>query len=136
LRKPSDAKPRELVFFIDRSLGRIHVANALRALGYRCELHDDHFDQDTPDSVWLAELAEQDWVVITKDARIRHRPLEQQALQSSGLRVFVITSGNLTGVATAELLVRAIGKITRVLEQQTGPFIYHVRRDSSVKRMF
>ena len=38
----------EPVFFIDRSLGRRHVAQALRAAGAVVEIHDDHFPQDAP----------------------------------------------------------------------------------------
>ena len=42
-----------LVFFVDRSLGKHIVAQALRAAGARVEVHDDHFPQDATDVEWL-----------------------------------------------------------------------------------
>jgi hypothetical protein len=43
--------PEPLVFFIDRSLGRRVIPNALRDAGARVEVHDDHFSQDAQDQV-------------------------------------------------------------------------------------
>ena len=37
------------VFFIDRSVGKKTVANALREAGLHVEVHDDHFAQDALD---------------------------------------------------------------------------------------
>jgi hypothetical protein len=44
------------------------------------EVHDDHFAPDAPDAVWLRVVGERGWVVLTKDERIRRRPLEREAL--------------------------------------------------------
>jgi len=53
----SGSKPPEpLVFFIDRSLGRKIVAQALREVGETVEIHDDHFAPDAKDEVWLVEV--------------------------------------------------------------------------------
>src|SRR5438876_7899284 len=49
-RKP----PESLVFFIDRSLGRKKVPEALRAAGLDIRVHDELFPQATQDVVWLA----------------------------------------------------------------------------------
>lgn len=73
--KPSAQQLEELTFFIDRSLGRIDVPTRLR----HCVLHDDQFPQDTEDSVWLSALADLGWIILTKDERIRYRPLELAA---------------------------------------------------------
>ncbi len=48
------SKEVEIVFFIDRSLGKTHVVNALKNIGELVEIHDDHFNQATPDTDWLA----------------------------------------------------------------------------------
>lgn len=34
----------EIVFFIDRSLGKTHVVNTLREIEESVEIHDDHFN--------------------------------------------------------------------------------------------
>ncbi len=77
LKKRSAAKPPDPpVFFIDRSLGKLDVPGALRAAGYQCKIHDEHFEQQTDDEIWLAAVAAERWIVLTKDERIRYRPLE------------------------------------------------------------
>jgi hypothetical protein len=37
-------------YFVDRSLGRNVVVEALRAAGETAHAHDDHFDKNTPDA--------------------------------------------------------------------------------------
>ncbi len=134
MKKRSAAKPPErLVFFIDRSLGKYDVPDALRSAGHECEIHDDHFAQDTEDEVWLAELAARRWVVLTKDERIRYRPLEADALRRAGLRVFVVICGSVTGTATAEILLKAMPRIVNLARGKRAPFICYVYKDSSVK---
>lgn len=71
-----------LVFFIDRSLGRKYVAEALRTAGATVEVHDDHFPQTTPDVDWLAEVGRRGWVVLSKDERIRRNRIEREALEA------------------------------------------------------
>lgn len=136
MKKRSDAKPpKEIVFFVDRSLGKIDVPDALRAAGYQCERHDDHWDQTTQDSVWLAGVAARRWVVLTKDERIRYRPLELQAIESARLRTFIMICGNVRGADTARILLAAMPRILAVVDTQRGPFIYYVYKDSTVKKV-
>jgi hypothetical protein len=35
--------------FVDRSVGKYHVPEALRLAGVKVRIHDDHFDPTTPD---------------------------------------------------------------------------------------
>src|SRR5262249_54932445 len=84
-KKPSAASssrrrlPEPLVFFIDRSLGRKKVPEALRAAGLEVRVHDELFPQGTQDVVWLSEAGANGWVVVTRDDRIRYNQLEKQA---------------------------------------------------------
>src|SRR5436190_7425287 len=87
--------PEAIVFFLDRSLGKKTVAEALRKAGARVEVHDDHFDQDVSDETWLTEAGKQNWVVLTKDRRIRFRLTERTALINAGVRAFVLTAGDI-----------------------------------------
>ena len=64
-KKRSDANsapkpPESPTFFLDRSLGRKTVAEALRAAGAKVEMHDDHFAQDATDETWLKTVGEHD----------------------------------------------------------------------------
>jgi hypothetical protein len=80
-RKRSAAKPPDgTVFFIDRSLGVEPIRGALIAEGLAVEIHDEHFKRDEEDRVWLTAVGQWRWVVLTKDQRLRYRPLEIAAL--------------------------------------------------------
>lgn len=109
------------------------MPNALRGAGYECEIHDDHFDSDTEDEVWLRDLAGRKWVVLTKDEKIRYRPLEITALRNAGLRVFVVICGNVTGAATAQVILRSMPKIIAFARRKRAPFLCYVYKDGTVR---
>jgi hypothetical protein len=79
-------------------------------------------------------VAAENWIVLTRDERIRYRPLELRALDSARLRAFIVVCGNVRGIDTAAILVKAMPKIPDVVGSQEGPFIYYVYKDSSIKR--
>ena len=125
--------PEPLVFFVDRSLGRHVIPNALRAAGAQVELHDDHFSQDAQDQVWLAEAGKRGWVVLTKDKHLRYRAVETNALMSAKVRAFVLTArGDLSGVEIGQIFVKALPAMRRLCATVSPPFVAHVSRDGSV----
>jgi predicted nuclease of predicted toxin-antitoxin system len=85
----------EPVFFIDWCIGKT-VANALVKAGAHIEHHGDHFDQNTPDTVWLTVVGDRGWVVLTKDKAIAKNQLELMAIAHAKVKVFILVSGNLT----------------------------------------
>lgn len=50
-------QPEPLVFFIDRSLGKKTIADALKQEGAKVHVHDDLFPADTEDERWLRRSA-------------------------------------------------------------------------------
>ena len=72
--RPVPPQPR---FFVDRSLGRKAVPDALRADGWDlvtlAEYYGTPTDQEVADTVWIEEAAKQGWPILMKDKRIRHR---------------------------------------------------------------
>lgn len=126
--------PESLVFFVDRSLGRRAIPDALRDAGARIELHDDHFSQDAQDQVWLTEVGKRDWVVLTKDKHIRYRAVETNALMSAKVRAFVLTTrGDLTGAEIGQIFVKALPSMRRICETGQRPIVAHVSRDGTVR---
>lgn len=117
-------QPERLTFFIDECLGRRAVPQALRAAGHEVILLSDRFPADVDDEVWLSALLEhrRDWIILTKDTRIRKRSLERLAFISAGLRVFALTAGDLNGEKQAQAFVNGLKHIAR-LSKQAGPFI-------------
>ncbi len=128
------AAPRRVtpVFFVDRSLGKHDVPDALRAAGALVEVHDAHFPQDAPDEVWLPAVGQKGWAVLTSDDRIRYRQAEKSAATTAGVALFIFTGTRMRGAAMGDALVRALPEMTRLLELQRRPFIAKVTRTGSV----
>lgn len=104
------------------------VVAALRDAGADVRLHQDYFADDANDEVWLPEVAGRNWIILTRDKRIRRRPIEKQALLASGAKTFVLTSGNLRGRDMADILVAQIQKIERLARKTNPPFVAAVTR--------
>ncbi len=119
-------------FFLDRTIGKKIVAQALRGASLHVETHDDHFAQDAKDEEWLRVAGESKWVVVTNDRKIRYRSLELNCLQRSGVRAFAFAHGNLTGGEMAAVFLKALPKIIRILKRNKGPFIATLTRSGDV----
>lgn len=131
----SGAKPPEpLTVFLDESLDSDSITQALTDAGTTVERLTKHFPKGTPDNVWLAFAGSKAWVVLTRDKRIRYRPLERLALQAANVRAFVFTGGNMTVKDTGDVLARAVPAIRRLC-RQPGPFIFHIGRAGKPTRV-
>lgn len=132
----SSSRPLDdFVFFIDRTLGRKAVAEALRAAGAKVEVHDDHLPQDARDEQWLAYVGEHNWVALTQDARIRYHELEFKALLRAKVRAFVLTAKGLRGEENAAIIVNALPAMLRFLAKRSGPFVARIGRNSKVEML-
>ena len=121
-----------LVFFIDRALGNRSVVEALRNAGACVEIHGDHFAANEQDAVWLPQVAQKGWIILTKDQKIAYRNLEQFAIAQSNARVFIFSSGSTSGVTTAEALKNALTKMERFAQGNPSPFIAKVYKSGNV----
>jgi hypothetical protein len=116
-------------FFIDRSLGRKHLAQALRDIGYTAHtmasVYGEQAAQELEDERWLAEIGKHGWIVLMKDDAIRRRPSERDVLAAAKVRAFCLTNAQLRA---ADQSARFVGNIRRILRQaeKPGPYIYGV----------
>jgi uncharacterized protein with PIN domain len=85
--------------------------------------------ENTPDEQWLKIAGDNDWVVITRDKRLRRRRGERKIWMKRGLRVFVMSSsGNMTAWETLQLLVERFDEIEDYARDRTGPYIVSVTK--------
>lgn len=119
-----------MVFFTDRDLGNI-FPQVLREAGLNIEKHSDHFDQATPDDLWLPEVARRGWFPITRNFRIRYQPNERDAVMRSGAGLFIVIGPERTHRELAENFVTVINKIDRFLNANRPPFIAKIYRPAS-----
>lgn len=126
---PSAAPPPE--FFVDRSLGRYEVPNALRAHGLAVRAMFEVYPEDEQrieDEVWLRDVGERGWIVLTKDERIRRLAVEIAAIREGRAKVFYLANANQRGDEQAEMFVRHRHRIVQ-RAAKPGPFVYAVYHD-------
>lgn len=126
---PSGSPPE---FFVDRSLGRRLVPDSLRAAGAvvytMADVYGERIGQGLNDEEWIGDAGRRGWIVLMKDAKVRYRPSERQALVEHGVRAFCLTNANLRGAEQAERFVTNLARIIRAAERP-GPYIYGVYSD-------
>jgi hypothetical protein len=119
-------------FFVDRSLGRKAVPEALRADGWDIVTLAEHYgmplDEQVADTAWIEEAAKRCWPILMKDKRIRHRQAEIDAVIEHGARCFVIANG---GLPSAEMVNRFVAHKEAIyaVTVAPGPYIYSVQAD-------
>ena len=122
-----------VTFFVDRSLGKEKVPDALRKIGLKTEVHADHFAHDAPDTEWLQKRGEENWVVLAKDRAIKKNPLERQAVFSYGAAAFFLTKADATAESNAQAVVNGLRKISNLVHNQQRPFIARIMLDGKVE---
>jgi hypothetical protein len=64
--------------------------------------------------------------VLTKDKAIRTRPVELQAVKQANVRMFTLSSGNMTGQEMGRIFVDNFLKMGRFMRKHSPPFIARV----------
>lgn len=136
----SSVSQRSHRLFVDRSLGGVVVANALRRAIESQEMtdtvivHDDHFDKDTDDDVWLRHVGERKWVALSKDDAItRKNAPALVAIVHYSVRMFVLLRQDMRGEHMAQLFVDALPSMRRILDKYSAPFIAPIDGNGRVK---
>ncbi|HWS55054.1 MAG TPA: hypothetical protein VN228_13045 [Pyrinomonadaceae bacterium] len=138
-KKQSDTKEipekrlEPFTFFVDRSLGRVIVPDALRKIGLTVEVHADYFAHDAPDTEWLEKCGKEGWIVLAKDKAIKKNPLEREAIFRHGLAAFFLIKTGATGEENAQAITKALPKIIGILENQRRPFIARITSEGKVE---
>lgn len=127
------------MLFIDRSLGTEILPPALRAAGAQVITMRDYYDSEKAaagkaDVDWIADVGREGWIALVKDGQIRTNEDEREAVIRAGLRMFCLSSANLTGAQFTERFVRYLPLIMK-RARRSGPYIDGVYPDG-VRRLF
>jgi len=89
------------------------------------DVYGERIGQGLADEEWLTEAGRRGWIVLMKDARVRYRPAQLDAVRVFAVRAFCLANANLRGADQAERLVANLPRIVRLAEQP-GPYIFGV----------
>lgn len=117
------------VFFLDRSLGRVHITAALRDRGITAvlmaELYPDGSDQLIADEQWITNVSALGCVALTKDTNLIR--VHRAALKRSTLRLFAVDTAKLTGPEMADRVDRHLNRILQ-RARKPGPYAYVIHK--------
>ena len=127
-RLSSKKPPEPIEFFLDRSLGRHVFPRVLRAHGLSVHVHDEVFSQDTPDEVWITQVAASGLVAVTRDKRIGRTPTELRAVFASGLQLITLVGGDVPADKLARNFVNSHPTIAKFIAKHQAPCIARLSR--------
>lgn len=102
------------------------LAEALRNLGLDVKLSHVEFGRGAEDSVWLPEIGQRGWILLTKDRAIRRRKPELNSLRRARVRAFFFASGDLTSAQMIRSFRKALHRIARAIEKEQPPFLKRI----------
>jgi hypothetical protein len=77
-------------------------------------------------------VGERGWLFLTKDDRIRRRPIELDALIRARLRAFVFESGEMPADTMIDAFRRALPRIVRVVKKYRAPFVWRIATNGRI----
>jgi hypothetical protein len=115
--------------FLDRDVGT-SLGTALRAVDIDVELYNERYTSPiVTDDRWVAEVSAEGLVIITKDTKIRSRPLEREVFEAAGARAFVIATRGASRLQNLRGLLIAWPKIVELVATMPAPFMFGFNRD-------
>jgi hypothetical protein len=120
----------DLPLYLDEDIDSASIYEALIATGVSVFRHRDYFLQGEKDHV--PTVAANGWIVLTKDEAMQRGEIEKIAIRNAKARVFILVRGDLSAQEMAEIFVKALSPMARVVRKNPPPFIAKVYRAGSV----
>jgi len=121
--------PEPLEFYLDETNDCPHLAQALIDAGQIVHRRKEHFKEGTDDIDWIPVVAENRWIIITRDTAQRKIESELRALIVSKARSFCIPN-NAPRAKMAELVLKALPEISKLVARHEGPLIASIHENT------
>jgi hypothetical protein len=125
-----------VIFFFDRSVG-IKIPQALRLLDLPdgVQFHQENFQPDEKDDVWLPVVGGFGWFVIGQDYRYHRRPHELAALKQHSVGCFYLWGAQARKWETVRVFARAYDRIVNAASNTPRPFVFSVDRNGRLRQL-
>lgn len=122
-------------FFFDNNLSPLLVAG-LRGFGEDVQHLRDAFPPNTKDVAWIPQVAASGWILVTRDKRIRTRPLEAEALMRAGLSAFFFIQKRDPDLwGWVQLVVKRWREMKELAERERKPFLLAIPERGGIHRL-
>jgi len=78
------------------------------------------------DEVLLDKAGDRGWILLTKDRRIRRRPVELEALKRARVRALFFAAGDMTSAQMIRSFRAALPRIQRLVKREKPPFLRRI----------
>lgn len=112
------------VFYVDESIFSNTLVAELTAAGIPFDRVGITVPFGASDEDWLSHCGKHSYIALTRDQRIRYRPLEKQALLEHGVACFTFTQGQATASQSAARIVELAPKMVAIANSQPRPLLY------------
>jgi PIN like domain len=130
--KRANSKPlKNFTLYLDESFNCGEVKAALTAANIKFRVYSEDFKGGEEDPNILPLAGKRGWAMLTCDTRNRYRELERRSVLRYRVRQFIF-SGNLGGVALAQLLVQVYPKIRAFSRENERPFIAVITKSGDI----
>lgn len=111
-------------FYVDESIFSKALVAELTAAGIAFDRVGVTVPFGAQDDVWLSHCGRHSYVALTRDQRIRYRPLERQALIDHGVACFTFTHGQATARQCAARIIALAASMIEIACREPRPFLY------------
>lgn len=112
------------------------MAAALRTKGYRIELHDEHFAQDTKYPFWIRSVAERRWVILTCDRNIARKEPERSLFSAAPTYTFILYAlAHVQREQRVPLVLEVLPKLSALVASGAAHGIYRVHTDGKIEHL-
>jgi len=112
-------------FFIDNCLSPM-LAEGMRGFGEQVVHLKDCFPQDTDDCIWLEYVGRNQYILITRDEKIRKNPAEINAFRQYYVGAFLLGGKNRSKCQIIQQIVRNWPRLKEFDHKTKRPYAFRV----------
>lgn len=112
------------------------LADALHQRGRLVHMHNQVFPDRTPDRIWIPDVAQRGWIILTRDKRLQTRHLEWMAFLRAKARVLWFKGDRASNTEIKEGFLRALPEIDQLTARLEPPYIIKVTPAGNVEQIF
>jgi hypothetical protein len=112
------------------------LADALHQRGRLVHMHRQVFPDETPDRIWIPDVASRGWIIVTRDRRLQNRHIEWMAFRRAKAKVLWFKGDRASNVEITEGFLNALEKIDKMILSLDPPFIIKVTPAGHVEQVY
>src|SRR5688572_22323123 len=112
-------------FFVDNNLS-VQLARGMAGFGESVTHLQDHYSPDAADTDWLPRIGQDEWILLTRDDRVRFNPAELAALKQHRVGAFFLGGKSRSRWDIIQQVVRNWPRMNELADKTSRPFAFRV----------